>query len=74
MSGSLSLFGLALIIVLYSVEWADLPIVDFSKVDTSEGRAALVPQVCEAMRTFGFLMVINHGWTQTQVSHLLHDR
>ncbi|TBU47752.1 Clavaminate synthase-like protein [Dichomitus squalens] len=46
--------------------WADLPIIDFSKVGTPEGRAELVPQVRDAMRTHGFLIVINHGWTQAQ--------
>ena len=49
------------------MEWADLPIVDFSKVGTPEGRAELVPQVRDAMRTHGFLIVVNHGWTQAQV-------
>ena len=32
-----------------SVEWADLPIVDISKAATPEGRAALAPQVRDAM-------------------------
>ena len=52
------------------MEWADLPIVDFSKVGTPEGRAELVPQVRDAMRTHGFLIVVNHGWTQAQVRNV----
>ncbi|PIL28759.1 hypothetical protein GSI_08803 [Ganoderma sinense ZZ0214-1] len=49
-----------------SLEWADLPIIDFSKVGTPEGRAQLAPRVRDAMRVHGFLMIVNHGWTQTQ--------
>ncbi|KAI0819373.1 Clavaminate synthase-like protein [Trametes gibbosa] len=48
------------------LEWADLPIVDFSNAGTPEGRAALTPQVCDAMRTSGFMYIINHGLSQAQ--------
>lgn len=50
-----------------TVEWADLPIIDLSKASTLKGREALAPQVRDAMRTFGFMYVINHGLTQEQV-------
>ena len=50
------------------VEWAELPIIDFSAASTPEGRAALVPQVCNAMQTYGFMYLVNHGLTQAQVS------
>ncbi|KAJ8457010.1 hypothetical protein ONZ51_g11780 [Trametes cubensis] len=48
------------------LEWADLPIIDLSKASTPEGRAELAPQVRDAMRTFGFMYVVNHGLTQAQ--------
>ncbi|KAI0819384.1 hypothetical protein BC628DRAFT_1038124 [Trametes gibbosa] len=48
------------------LEWADLPIVDFSNAGTPQGRAALTPQVCHAMRTSGFMYIINHGLSQAQ--------
>ncbi|KAH9848599.1 hypothetical protein C2E23DRAFT_739334 [Lenzites betulinus] len=48
------------------LEWADLPIVDFSNASTAEGRAALTPQVCNAMRTSGFMYIVNHGLSQAQ--------
>ncbi len=53
------------------MEWADLPIVDISKAATPEGRAALAPQVRDAMRTHGFFYIINHGYTQAQVRQLV---
>ncbi|KAI0658180.1 Clavaminate synthase-like protein [Cubamyces menziesii] len=48
------------------LEWAELPIIDFSAASTPEGRAALVPQVCNAMQTYGFMYLVNHGLTQAQ--------
>ncbi|OSC99249.1 Clavaminate synthase-like protein [Trametes coccinea BRFM310] len=48
------------------LEWADLPIIDFSDSGTPDGRAALTPQVCRAMQTYGFMYVVNHGLTQAQ--------
>ena len=48
------------------VEWADLPIIDLSKASTPEGRAELAPQVRDAMRTYGFFYIVNHGYTQAQ--------
>lgn len=50
-----------------TVEWADLPIIDISKAHTREGRAELAPQMHDAMRTHGFLYIVNHGITQTEV-------
>ena len=57
------------------VEWADLPIIDFSNASTPEGRAALTPQVCNAMRTSGFMYIVNHGLTQAEVREVVpgHD-
>lgn len=49
------------------MEWADLPIIDISTANTPEGRVALAPQMHDAMRTFGFLYIVNHGLTQAQV-------
>ncbi|EMD36736.1 hypothetical protein CERSUDRAFT_155002 [Gelatoporia subvermispora B] len=48
------------------LEYADLAMVDLSKVKTPEGRAELAAQVREAMTTIGFFYVINHGLTQAQ--------
>lgn len=50
-----------------AVEWAPLPIIDFSEAGTREGCLALSVQVRDAMRTYGFLYIINHGYTQAQV-------
>ena len=55
----------------FAVDWVDLPIIDISKANTVEGRAELASQVCDAMRTFGFMYVVNHGLTQAQVRR--HD-
>ncbi|KAI0816850.1 hypothetical protein BC628DRAFT_1424223 [Trametes gibbosa] len=49
------------------LDWAPLPVIDFAEVGTPEGRAALGAQVREAMRTYGFLYIVNHGYTQAQV-------
>ena len=51
-----------------AVDYADVPIIDFSKAYTPEGWAELMPQVRDAMHTYGFMRVINHGLTQEQVS------
>ncbi|PIL28627.1 hypothetical protein GSI_08669 [Ganoderma sinense ZZ0214-1] len=48
------------------IDYAAVPIIDFAKVGTPEGRAALAPQVRDAMRTYGFMCIVNHGLTQAQ--------
>jgi len=48
------------------LDFADLAIIDLSKVHTPEGRAELAPQLREALRTNGFVYAINHGYTQAQ--------
>ncbi|RPD60545.1 Clavaminate synthase-like protein [Lentinus tigrinus ALCF2SS1-7] len=48
------------------VDWAEFPLIDLSKAKTPEGRAELAPVVRDAMRTHGFLYVVNHGLTQAQ--------
>ncbi len=50
-----------------AVDWADFPIIDLSKAKTQEGRAELAPVVRDAMGTYGFLYVVNHGLTQAQI-------
>jgi hypothetical protein len=50
-----------------TVEYADLGIIDFSKVDTEEGRAELADQVKNGLRNHGFLYIVNHGYTQEEV-------
>ena len=49
------------------MDWADFPTIDLSKAKTPEGLAELVPIVRDAMRTYGFLYVVNHGLSQAQV-------
>ncbi|KAI1787056.1 Clavaminate synthase-like protein [Ganoderma leucocontextum] len=48
------------------IEYAAVPVVDFAKVHTPEGRAELAPQVRDATRTYGFMCVVNHGLSQAQ--------
>lgn len=50
------------------VEYADLAVVDLSKISTPEGKAELVVLVREAMRTLGFLCIVNHGMSSEQVN------
>ncbi|KAI0767727.1 Clavaminate synthase-like protein [Fomes fomentarius] len=52
------------------VEWADLPVIDISKASTPEGRVELAPRVRDAMRTHGFLYIINHGFTEAQTERI----
>ena len=70
--------------LLFVVEYADLAIVDLSKVATEEGRTELTEQIRRAMHEVGyvntlsivlglscycrFFYVINHGYTAEQVS------
>lgn len=49
------------------VEFADLAIIDLSKAHTPKGRQELYPQLRDALRTHGFVYVINHGYAQAQV-------
>ena len=51
-----------------TVEYAAVPIIDFSKTDTPEGREDLALKVRDAMHTCGFMCIVNHGLTQIQVS------
>ena len=52
------------------MEYADLPIIDISRAKTPEGRQELAPVVRDAMRTYGFLIIVNHGVTQAEVTTL----
>jgi isopenicillin N synthase-like dioxygenase len=56
------------------VEYADLAIIDLSKAETETGRKALAAEVVQAMTTHGFFYVVNHGYTQEQVSKLKRNR
>lgn len=49
------------------VDYADLPIIDLSKYATPEGHAELAIQARDAMTTYGFFYVINHGYEPAQV-------
>ncbi|RPD60559.1 Clavaminate synthase-like protein [Lentinus tigrinus ALCF2SS1-7] len=53
------------------LDWADFPTIDLSKTKTPEGRAELAPIVRDAMRTYGFLYVVNHGLTQAQNERMI---
>ncbi|KAG0696878.1 hypothetical protein DFH29DRAFT_180683 [Suillus ampliporus] len=48
------------------LEFADLAIIDLSKAHTPEGRAELYPQLRDALRTYGFVYAVNHGYNQAQ--------
>lgn len=48
------------------LEYADLTVIDLSKVNTTEGFAELATQARDGMREQGFIYVINHGLTQEQ--------
>ncbi|KAI0761385.1 Clavaminate synthase-like protein [Trametes elegans] len=48
------------------LDWAPLHVIDFAKASTPEGLADLTSQVCDAMRTYGFLYVVNHGYNPAQ--------
>ncbi|KAJ8593519.1 Clavaminate synthase-like protein [Rhizopogon salebrosus TDB-379] len=53
-----------------NLEYADLGIIDFSKVDTEEGCAELADQVKKGLRNHGFLYIVNHGYTQEETNHM----
>ncbi|KAI6039147.1 hypothetical protein EDC04DRAFT_2879668 [Pisolithus marmoratus] len=48
----------------YLVDFADLRVIDLARANTPEGRAELVPQLRDALRTNGFVYAINHGYSQ----------
>ena len=52
----------------HAVDYADFPIIDISKAKTPEGLKELAPVVRDAMRTYGFLYIVNHGLTNAEVS------
>ena len=54
------------IINIAPVDYADLSIIDLSKMNNADGRAVLASQVRDAMLTHGFFYVINHGYSQSQ--------
>ncbi|CAA7263310.1 unnamed protein product [Cyclocybe aegerita] len=52
------------------LDYADLPIIDFAKIDTYEGRKALAEQARNAMSNQGFFYVINHSYTAEQTERI----
>ena len=50
------------------MDYVDLVILDFTKISTPEGRAELSVLARDAMHKDGFLYVINHGLSPTDVS------
>ncbi|KAJ7450797.1 hypothetical protein FB451DRAFT_715989 [Mycena latifolia] len=53
-----------------NLDYADLAVIDLSQAHNAQGRAELAVRVCEAMRTHGFLYVINHGYTTAQTERM----
>ena len=51
----------------FTVQYADLPIIDFSELRNPDGVVKLAQQVHDAMTKSGFFYVINHGHTQDDV-------
>lgn len=54
----------------FTVDYADLAIIDLAEMATPAGKAALAIQVRDAMREQGFFYVINHGHNAEQVCHI----
>ena len=52
------------------MDYADLAVIDMSKMNTPEGLAETVKQARDAMRDIGFFYVINHGISQEKVGRL----
>ncbi|KLO19631.1 Clavaminate synthase-like protein [Schizopora paradoxa] len=52
------------------LEFADLAVIDLSKIATDEGRVELTEQVRRAMHEVGFFYVINHGYTIEQTNRI----
>ncbi|KAI1787058.1 Clavaminate synthase-like protein [Ganoderma leucocontextum] len=48
------------------LDYADFPTIDISKAKTPEGRKEIAPVVRDAMRTYGFLYIVNHGLTDAE--------
>ena len=55
----------------HAVDYADFPIIDISKAKTPEGLKELAPVVRDAMQTYGFLYIVNHGLTDAEVKVLI---
>lgn len=55
------------LLILRSVDWADLPTVDLSLAATPEGMTELTLTVKRAMQEHGFFYVINHGLSPQEV-------
>ncbi|TBU57580.1 Clavaminate synthase-like protein, partial [Dichomitus squalens] len=53
------------------LEWAYVPLIDFSMLHSEGGTAKLVSQVRDAMRTYGFICIINHGLMQAQNDRMM---
>ncbi|EGO01202.1 hypothetical protein SERLA73DRAFT_105819 [Serpula lacrymans var. lacrymans S7.3] len=52
------------------LDYADLAVIDFSLVGTTEGRTELAKQVKDALLTHGFFYIVNHGYTQLQTDRI----
>jgi len=50
-----------------TVDYADLAIIDISKAETEQGRAALAVEVRDALLKHGFFYVVNHGYSEAEV-------
>jgi len=48
------------------LDYADLAIIDFAKLDSPEGPTQLAAEMHKALAEVGFFYVINHGYTQSQ--------
>ncbi|CCM00828.1 uncharacterized protein FIBRA_02870 [Fibroporia radiculosa] len=48
------------------LEYANLAILDFAKLDTPEGKKELIEQARDALNTVGFFYVVNHGLSQAE--------
>ncbi|OAX42218.1 Clavaminate synthase-like protein [Rhizopogon vinicolor AM-OR11-026] len=53
-----------------TLEYADFAVIDMSKADTEEGRAALAIEVRDALFSHGFFYVVNHEYSQAQTARM----
>ncbi|KAL4262435.1 iron/ascorbate-dependent oxidoreductase family protein [Pleurotus pulmonarius] len=52
------------------LDFADLAVIDLSKLSTPEGQSELVQQLRRALLEVGFFYVINHGYTPSQTARI----
>ncbi|KAI6145075.1 hypothetical protein BKA82DRAFT_27836 [Pisolithus tinctorius] len=52
------------------LDYADLPTINLSKMESAQCRATLASQVRDALLTHGFFYIVNHGYSQAQTDRM----